>query len=90
MRNLIMLLALVGSIAACETHGVVDSSYESSDGSHLTLRQFKNESRFYYSLSASMPSRSCSVRELKVVAMGSDGHVRVRFERAPASAVCDS
>lgn len=89
MRNLLVLLALVGSVAACETHGVVDSRYDSDDGSHLTLRQFRHESRFYYSLSASMPGQSCSARELKLVAMGSGGRVRVRLERAPAPA-CES
>jgi hypothetical protein len=90
MRNLIVLLAIAGSVIACETHGVVDSSYEGSDGSHLTLRQFKEESHFYYSLSASVPARDCSVRELKVIAMGADGHLRVRFEHTPASLTCDT
>lgn len=87
MRNLVLLLAITGSVAACETHGVVDSRYESSDGSQVTLRQFKNDGRFYYSLSASVPSRGCSPRELKVVAMGNGGRMRVRLERAPTD--CD-
>jgi hypothetical protein len=90
MKNLVPLLLLVGSVAACETHGVVEDRYEGSDGSHLSLQRFKNESRFYYALSASMPSRDCSVRELKVVAMGADGHVRVRFEHAPVNPACAS
>jgi hypothetical protein len=90
MRNLIVLLAVAGSVVACETRGVVDSTYEGSDGSQLTLRQFKNESRFYYSLSASMPSKDCSLRELKVIAMGAEGHIRVRLEHAPAALTCDS
>lgn len=91
MRNHIVLLAIAGSVIACETHGVVDSSYEGSDGSHLTLRQFKEESHFYYSFSASMPaSRDCAVRELKLIAMGADGHVRVRLEHTPAALTCDT
>jgi len=90
MRNLIVLLAITGSLLACETHGVVDSSYEGADGSHLSLRQFKNESRFYYALSASLPSGDCSVRELKVVAMGQGRHLRVRLEHSPTGAACDS
>jgi hypothetical protein len=90
MRNLIVLLAFAGSVVACETQGVVDSRYDGADGSHLSLRQFRNESRFYYSLSASLPSRDCAVRELRVVAMGQGGHVRLRVEHAPADPPCDS
>ena len=90
MRSLIVLFAVLGSLVACETHGVVDSSYDGTDGSHLSLRQFRSQSRFYYALSASLPSGDCSVRELRVVAMGQGRHVRVRFEHSPTGAACDS
>jgi len=90
MRNAIALFAILGSVVACETQGVVDGSYQGLLGSHLSLRQFKDESRFYYSLSASMPWPGCRAREIRVVAMGADGHVRVRFEHSPASDACES
>jgi hypothetical protein len=90
MRNLIVLLAITGSLLACETHGVVDSSYEGAGGSHLSLRQFRQQRRFYYALHASLPSADCSVRELKVVAMGQGKHVRFRVEHSPTGAACDS
>lgn len=86
MRNVALLLALAGSIVACETHGVVDSRYEGDDGSQLSLRQFRNDSLFYYSLSARMPPSACSAtRELKLVAMGSGGRVKFQFERVPSN-----
>jgi len=89
MKNVIALLGVLGSVAACETHGVVDSRVESSDGSHMNLRQFRSESRFYYSLSASGPAE-CGTREVRVVAMGSGHRFKVRFERGPAEPACDS
>jgi hypothetical protein len=90
MRNLIVLLAFAGSVVACETQGVVDSRYEGADGSHLSLRQFRNERRFYYSLSASLPSHDCGAREVRVVAMGQGAHVRLRVERAAVDPACET
>ena len=90
MRNVVVMLALAGSVVACETQGVVESRYQGADGSHLSLQQFKNGGRFYYALSASLPKRDCAARALKVVAMGADGHVRVRFERTPSDPACES
>jgi hypothetical protein len=91
MRNIVLLLALAGSVVACETQGVVESSYKGADGSHLSLQQFKNAGRFYYALSASVPTRDCATRSaVKVVAMGADGHMRVRVERTLPDSACDS
>ena len=91
MRNHILLLALGASVVACETRGVVESRYDSEDGTHLTLQRYSQGGRFYYAFSASVPpaadsddADACTTREVKLVALGNGTSVRVRLERAPA------
>jgi hypothetical protein len=89
MKNLIMLLVLAASMIACETHGLIESSYEGKGGNHLSLQQYQHEGRFFYSLSAGRHAHACDIAELKVVAMGAGGKVRVRVERSPGGS-CES
>jgi hypothetical protein len=89
MKNLVVLLALAASLIACETHGVIESRYDGKTGRHFSLQQYKHEGRFFYSLSAGRPAHACDIAELKVVAMGAGGKVRVRVEHAPGG-TCES
>ena len=84
MKRLIVLLALAAPLLACETHGVIESEFNGQDGSHLRLEQYKDQDRFFYSLSAHRPAttHACEVG-LKVVAMGAGGKVKVQVERSP-------
>jgi hypothetical protein len=90
MKNLIVLLALAASMIACETHGVIESEFNGQDGSHLRLQQYKDQGRFFYSLSAHRPAttHACEI-ELKVVAMGAGGKMKVQVERSPNKS-CES
>jgi hypothetical protein len=90
MNKIIMLVLLAASVVACETHGVIDSHYEGKDGSEWSLQQYNHQDRFYYSLSAWMPSRACGLGKVKVVAMGAGGQVKVRFERDPSVVSCEA
>jgi hypothetical protein len=89
MKNLIVLLALAASMIACETHGVIESKFDGANGGHLRLQQYKNQDRFFYSISAWRPARACEIGELKVVAMGASGKVRVSVEHAKGG-TCES
>jgi hypothetical protein len=86
MQRPIMLLVLAASLVACETQGVSLSEFRGDDGSLVRLEQYKQGGRFFYSLSAKRPTRACEIDELKLVAMGAGGNMRVRLEHGSTGA----
>jgi hypothetical protein len=97
MRRIIVMCALVGAMAGCETKGVVVSEYSRGDGGRVRLEQYNRDQKFFYSLSASLEgrgegnrglakggTRACKLPEWRITAMGSGGllSLRLRTERS--------
>lgn len=83
MRKVVMMWAIVGAVAGCETNGLIVREYADSEGNGVRVEHYQHAQRFLYSLSARYSTHECKLREVKIVAMGADGKLRVHIRMEP-------
>ncbi len=83
MRKVVMMWAIVGAVAGCETKGLVVHQYADSEGNAVRVERYQHAEQFLYSLSARFGTRECRLREVKIVAVGANGKLKVRLRMEP-------